>query len=116
IGKNINLDFLFTQELKDKSISYHNGLAGVLFVLKSLPFPLIDRSSPLLVEKEIWERIIYSDYFGAITKRKPETKPNLGLMRGLAGLGLQLLEYIKNRKSMKGAVTLQPKKQFFFYR
>ena len=91
IQHQLDIHAILNKELRDKNIFLSNGLAGLSFILKALsPLP-VPQFGSLQMEREITEKITRSNHFNSILKGKSESKPNLGLMQGLAGIGMQFL-------------------------
>lgn len=90
LRKNIQLEDIIKQDLKNKNIHLLNGITGVDYISRQL-YQLIEEETLLFSRQDVIDKIVISDYWEEVKKDGPERK-GLGLLRyGLSGVGLELL-------------------------
>lgn len=102
IWDQFDVNILLDKELKDKNIFLSNGLAGLGYILDGISIFPANPECHMNMRREITEKIKRSGYFNSLIKGESETKPKLGLMRGLAGIGMQMLSTVRGDNVLAG--------------
>lgn len=93
LKKDIFLPDILRNDLKNKNIGLVNGAAGISFISRQL-FLLTNDEGLQFKRLDLIKKITTSEYWQVVKEREPE-KINLGLLSGLAGIGMELLELSK---------------------
>lgn len=88
ILSHFDAEALLNKELKEKNLFLANGLAGISFLLNFLNTQL---ETHLHLSVAISNKIENSLFLRSQLESEIDKKPNLGLVNGLAGIGLQYL-------------------------
>jgi hypothetical protein len=95
LKEDIHLANILKDDLKNKSICFVDGVAGISFIHRQL-FSFSNDEKLQCKSSDLIEKITTSEYWQVIKEREPE-KRNLGLFSGLAGIGMELLKLSKEQ-------------------
>jgi hypothetical protein len=93
LKQGIQTDNIIDHELKNKNILFQDGTAGVAFISRQVS----QLSGYLLFmfrKEQLIQKITTSEYWEWIERKQPEKKMNPGLMTGLTGIAMELLELL----------------------
>ncbi|MDR8393837.1 hypothetical protein NC796_21975 [Aliifodinibius sp. S!AR15-10] len=95
-------DYILESEMNDKHLILSNGVAGIALINRRL-FRLTGDKSLRFDQEALIQKITTSEYWELLEKIDLETV-NIGMLNGLTGIGLQLVECLKTQK--KSAETV----------
>lgn len=96
LKQGIQIDNIQYDELKDKSIHFRNGITGIAFIINQYVELTEDRSF-LLRKENLIHKLISSEFWEWMIHVQPVKKINPGLLAGLAGVAMHLLELLKDQ-------------------
>lgn len=99
LSNNISVPKIIDEECKNLNILAIDGLTGLAFISRKL-VRLTERFELFLPKERIVEKISKSEYWEDTGFYK-EMKKNTGLITGLSGLGILLLEYVSDNQQIK---------------
>ena len=94
LKQNIELRDILHGEFKNKNLNLLGGLTGISLISSRL-YHLINDDRFVFNKEDLEQKIISSEYWQDLESDEL-TKKNLGLLTGLAGIGIKLLELSKN--------------------
>ena len=95
----ICLNDMLDEDLKNKSIGLVNGAVGVSYISHRL-YQLTADEKLLLKREDLVNKMVTSEYWEIVKKDNPKRR-NPGLLFGLAGVGIGLLELIKRGRPVE---------------
>lgn len=96
LRKSIHPSKIIHDECKSLNILLMDGITGLAFISRKLD-ELTEDSELLLCREEVTGKILKSVYWND-TGSQNKIKKTIGLCTGLSGIGLLLLEFLKNKK------------------
>lgn len=102
LKENIQMTAILDDELKNKHIRFFNGITGIDFISRRYA-RLAEDPSFLLPKEKLIQKITTSEYWEWIEQHETERK-DLSLFTGLAGVGMGLLECLKEQPVEAGPV------------
>lgn len=93
LSQHIQLTDILNGELKDKNLHLTDGIAGVAFITRQL-YQLTGNEHFLFKNEDLIKKITTSEYWEDLKYDELKRK-GMGLLYGLAGIGMELLELSK---------------------